>query len=72
MLLCEESSSVLDMLRPKVKLVEEACQCEYPSQIQILALLLSPCDAVPHVSQLSGRARSCPVSAGSFWMWATS
>lgn len=27
MLLCEETSSVLDMLKPKVKLVEEACQC---------------------------------------------
>ncbi|XP_060938335.1 inverted formin-2 isoform X2 [Limanda limanda] len=26
MLLCEETSSVLDMLKPKVKLVEEACQ----------------------------------------------
>lgn len=26
MLLCEESSAVLDMIRPKVKLVEEACQ----------------------------------------------
>ncbi|KAL6105988.1 inf2 [Pungitius sinensis] len=26
MLLCEETSSVLEMLRPKVKLVEEACQ----------------------------------------------
>lgn len=28
MLLCEETSSVLDMLKPKVKLVEEACQCK--------------------------------------------
>ncbi|XP_067335913.1 inverted formin-2 isoform X2 [Channa argus] len=27
MLLCEETSSVLDMLKPKVKLVEEACNC---------------------------------------------
>uniref|UniRef100_H3DJA3 Inverted formin 2 n=1 Tax=Tetraodon nigroviridis TaxID=99883 RepID=H3DJA3_TETNG len=26
MLLCEESSAVLDMIKPKVKLVEEACQ----------------------------------------------
>ncbi|KAM6918070.1 inverted formin-2 [Lycodopsis pacificus] len=26
MLLCEETSSVLDMMKPKVKLVEEACQ----------------------------------------------
>lgn len=29
MLLCEETLSVLDMLKPKVALVEEACQCEY-------------------------------------------
>lgn len=28
MMLCEETSSVLDMLKPKVKLVEEACQCK--------------------------------------------
>ena len=28
MLLCEETSSVLDMLRPKAKLVEDACQCK--------------------------------------------
>lgn len=28
MLLCEETLSVLDMLKPKVKLVEEACHCE--------------------------------------------
>nr|XP_057946389.1 inverted formin-2-like [Doryrhamphus excisus] len=27
MLLCEETVSVLEMLQPKVKLVEEACQC---------------------------------------------
>lgn len=26
MLLCEESSAVLDMIKPKVKLVEESCQ----------------------------------------------
>lgn len=26
MLLCEESSTILDMIKPKVKLVEEACQ----------------------------------------------
>lgn len=26
MLLCEESSAVLDMIKPKVTLVEEACQ----------------------------------------------
>lgn len=29
MLLCEETLSVLDMLKPRVKLVEEACQCKY-------------------------------------------
>ena len=29
MLLCEETSSVLDMLRPKAKLVEDACQCKW-------------------------------------------
>ncbi|RVE57100.1 hypothetical protein OJAV_G00212820 [Oryzias javanicus] len=27
MLLCEETASMLEMLRPKVKVVEEACQC---------------------------------------------
>lgn len=30
MLLCEETSSVLGMLKPKIKLVEEACQCKEP------------------------------------------
>lgn len=28
MLLCEETLSVLDMLKPKVKLVEEGCHCK--------------------------------------------
>jgi len=28
MLLCEETASVLHMLRPKAKLVEDACQCK--------------------------------------------
>ncbi len=28
MLLCEETASVLEMLKPKVKLVEEACECK--------------------------------------------
>lgn len=28
MLLCEETLSVLEMLKPKVKLVEEACHCK--------------------------------------------
>lgn len=31
MLLCEETASMLEMLRPKVKVVEEACQCELTS-----------------------------------------
>lgn len=28
MLLCEETASVLEMLKPKVKLMEEACHCK--------------------------------------------
>ncbi|XP_018545766.1 LOW QUALITY PROTEIN: inverted formin-2-like [Lates calcarifer] len=33
MLLCEETSSVLDMLKPKVKLIEEACQSVRASEL---------------------------------------
>ncbi|KAK2826200.1 hypothetical protein Q5P01_020414 [Channa striata] len=38
MLLCEETSSVLDMLKPKVKLVEEACH-----SLRVSALMPSFC-----------------------------
>lgn len=35
MLLCEETASVLDMLKPKVELVEEACKCKYTMCLQL-------------------------------------
>lgn len=42
MLLCEESSAVLDMIKPKVKLVEEACQGKRNPPPLHLFLFVSP------------------------------
>ncbi|KAM9355955.1 inverted formin-2 isoform 2-T2 [Pholidichthys leucotaenia] len=44
MLLCEETASVLEMLKPKVKLVEEACQ-----SLRTSTLLPSFCRLILHV-----------------------
>jgi len=70
MLLCEETSSVLDMLRPRVTLVEEACQCKEPLQLDSYAhschsYICCALNTIYQISQLSERARSCPFSAGS-------
>lgn len=48
MLLCEETASLIDMLNPKVKLVEEACECK--STLRFLTVLSSLSSPVAYLN----------------------